>query len=188
MYLLRYIRQSLLYFCCTCHSIIRTSGSIRYGHTKRKLPEEWANSNVFNREDVFMKMKKLLLLATLGLFVLSPAAEACSSIAVGKGASASGAYLCARREDLFSSAGKRLAVYPAGKYAKGEKLRSTKSDYFYTMSHDSYKHTGVPRMTPAPDGQDVHIAFGTNEYGLAVIAGWPRRFPTISSSSWRTTW
>ena len=32
-----------------------------------------------------MKMKKLLLLATLGLFVLSPAAEACSSIAVGKG-------------------------------------------------------------------------------------------------------
>ena len=96
--------------------------------------------------------------------------------------------LFARTEDHFSSAGKRLAVYPAGKYAKGEKLRSTKSDYFYTMSHDSYKHTGVPRMTPAPDGQDVHIAFGANEYGLAVIAGWPRRFPTISSSSWRTTW
>jgi dipeptidase len=120
--------------------------------------------------------RRFLASLALASFLLSPvSAWACSSIVVGKDASATGNVMIARTED--STAGsKRLVVYPAGYYKRGQVL-GTNEGFAYTFPHDSYKFTGIPEMDANsydPDNPDaildLYDAGGVNEYGIACSA------------------
>lgn len=101
-------------------------------------------------------------------FLLTPAASwACTTIVVGKDASATGNVIFARTEDYRPTAAKRFFVYPEGYYKRGQVLRDT-NGFEYTFAHDSYKFTGVPDMPV--NGGELYDQHGTNEHGLGVSA------------------
>lgn len=112
--------------------------------------------------------RRLPAALALAFFLLSPVTSwACTTIVVGKNASATGNILFARTEDYRPTAAKRFVVYPAGYYKRGSILRDT-NGFEYTFTHDSYKFTGMPDMRTT--GEELYDAHGTNEHGLAVSA------------------
>ena len=112
--------------------------------------------------------KRLIAVSALAFFLLTPAASwACSTIVIGRDASATGNIIFGRTEDLEPNNAKRFVVYPAGTFKKGENLED-RYGFTYTFSHDSYKFTGAPDMLVNGDGR--YDAHGVNEFGVAVTA------------------
>lgn len=113
-------------------------------------------------------LRRMLAAVVLGFFLLSPVASwACTTIVVGKSASATGNILLARTEDYSPTFAKRFFVYPAGYYKRGSILRDT-NGFEYTFTRDSYKFTGTPDMPV--NGGELYDEHGTNEHGIAVSA------------------
>jgi dipeptidase len=126
----------------------------------------------------------------LAFYLLSPVASwACSTIMVGKNASATGRPLFARTEDLNPAGSKKFIVVPAGFYKKDIEYSLDAQGFKWTFSHDSYKYTAVPDTSRTglsalgnentskdalPHWEDgFHFTFdsnGVNEKGFAVSA------------------
>lgn len=117
-----------------------------------------------------MFMRKFFAALILAFFLGSPAASwACTTIVVGKDASATGNILFGRTEDIDPLNGVRFVVYPAGTFEKGEVFEDLDGYGFeHVFTHDSYKYTGTPDMLDNGDGR--YDAHGVNEHGLAVTA------------------
>jgi dipeptidase len=112
--------------------------------------------------------KRLIAVSALAFFLLTPAASwACSTIVIGRDASATGNIVFGRTEDLDPNNAKRFVVYPARTFKKGDEFEDLYG-FRYTFSHDSYKFTGAPDMLANDDGR--YDAHGVNEFGVAVTA------------------
>jgi dipeptidase len=112
--------------------------------------------------------KRLAAVLALAFFLLTPAASwACSTIVIGRDASATGNIVFGRTEDLNPYNAKRFEVYPAGTFKKGYEWEDLYG-FRYVFSHDSYKFTGVPDMQVNGGGR--YDAHGVNEFGVAVTA------------------
>ncbi|MDR1482925.1 MAG: C69 family dipeptidase [Synergistaceae bacterium] len=112
--------------------------------------------------------KRLIAVSALAFFLLTPAASwACTTIVIGRDASATGNIVFGRTEDLEPYNAKRFVVYPSGTFKEGETLEDLYG-FQYTFIHDSYKFTGVPDMAVNGDGR--YDAHGVNEFGVAVTA------------------
>ena len=115
------------------------------------------------------RCKRLFASLILALFLLSPTTSwACTSIVVGKDASATGNILFARTEDYSPTNAKRFRVYPAGYYKAGDSVSDLYNGFSYTFTHNSYKFTGDPDMEVNEAG--IYDAHGVNEHGLAISA------------------
>jgi dipeptidase len=150
--------------------------------------------------------RRLFASAALAFFLLSPVTSwACTSIVVGKDASATGEVLVARTVDWRSNAAWRFVVYPRGFYKGGQTVQLDRNGFTFTFPHDSYKFTGAPMTTVtarAMGGANaavlpIYDEHGVNEHGLVVSAtnttaftsgvGSGRNNPLdpVPSSSWR---
>ena len=115
------------------------------------------------------KMKRILTAAILCFFLFqNVSAWACTSIVVGKDASATGHPIFARTEDSMTYGAKRFFVYPAGYYKKGQTLVHPLTGFQWTWTHDSYKMTGAPDMPVNEEG--IYDAIGVNEHGFMMSA------------------
>ncbi|MDR1916945.1 MAG: C69 family dipeptidase [Synergistaceae bacterium] len=122
--------------------------------------------------------RRLFALISLSFFLLSPTTSwACTSVIVGKDASATGNVLFSRNEDISSSYAKRFLVYPRGYYKAGQAISLDNYGFVFTFSHDSYKFTGTPETSSNwysasnPNNiPDIFDESGVNEYGLAMSA------------------
>jgi dipeptidase len=84
----------------------------------------------------------------LALYLLSPVTSwACSSVIVGKDASATGRAMVSRTADLNATAARKFIVVPAGFYKGGQEYQLLANGFKFTFSHDSYKYTAVPSTT-----------------------------------------
>ncbi|MDR1979829.1 MAG: C69 family dipeptidase, partial [Synergistaceae bacterium] len=124
--------------------------------------------------------KRFLALSALFFYLAAPTASwACSSVVVGKDASATGNVLLSRTEDVRPGIAARFVVYPRGYYKKGVPVKMDRNGFAFTFSHDSYKFTGTPMTTYSSvmmaKGSDETVTpntneDGVNEHGLAVSA------------------
>jgi len=119
-----------------------------------------------------VQRKRYLAAFVLLYFLLSPVASwACSGIAIGKNASASGNAIFARTDDYSVNAAQLFVVRPAGFFKGGDDWEDPYQGFTHTWSHDSYKFFGVPDMQFIPDmGIDSHKYFdnhGINEKGFS---------------------
>ena len=123
-----------------------------------------------------------ILLAGVTASGVGSVGEACSSLVVGKEASATGHAFFGRSEDCFSWGMAKMEIYPQGRFKRGQCLTDPyetevygrNAAYSYLFSHDSYKFFAMPAMPymlhlrkgdPA-----VYHAAGINEKGVAVSA------------------
>lgn len=137
---------------------------------ERRNLDCWRVANIMRKDRMIFtdSLRRLFAVAALAFFLLTPVTSwACTTIVVGKDASATGNILLARTEDLSPIAAKRFVVYPAGYYKRGFILRDD-NGFEYTFTHDSYKFTGTPDM--AVNAEGLYDAHGTNEHGIAVTA------------------
>ena len=115
------------------------------------------------------RMRKLFTAVLLFFFLfsdLSTAAWACTSLVVGKDASASGYPMFSRTEDSVSYSAKRFFVYPAGYYKKGQTIVDPSYGWTWTWTHDSYRMTATPDMPV--NGPNVYDQAGVNEHGYMM--------------------
>ena len=114
------------------------------------------------------KIRRLFSVIVLCVFLFSDmnVAWGCTSLIVGKDASASGYAMFSRTEDSMSYGAKRFFVYPAGYYKKGQTFVDPSSGFSWQWTHDSYKMTAVPDM-PA-NNAGIYDEGGVNERGLMV--------------------
>ena len=127
--------------------------------------------------------KRFLALLVLSFYLLSPVASwACTSIIVGKNASATGRALVARTVDGTPYYSNKLVVIPRGFYKAGIEYKLDSNNFRFTFSHDSYKYTAAPFTTRAlivsgslteatsMDYGPIYDGSGVNEKGLIVTA------------------
>ena|GEM_PF-1266817 len=115
------------------------------------------------------KIRKFFTAVLLCFFLfsdLSAAALACTSMIVGKDASASGYPMFSRTEDSVSYSAKRFFVYPAGYYKKGQTIVDPSYGWMWTWTHDSYRMTATPDMPV--NGPNVYDQAGINEHGFMM--------------------
>ena len=116
--------------------------------------------------------KKRALAVAISSLVMLPLAHACTSVIVGKDASASGALMISRNEDFSTNNwAKRMKVYPRKQYKQGEmitlsnglNLPAPETSWRYTAMHDwdAYQNSN--------DGK-VFEERGVNEFNLAMSA------------------
>ena len=128
-------------------------------------------------------LKKVIVVFAAAAFLLSPApGTACTSLAVGKTASATGSAFFGRTNDADSCGAIRTKVYPAGTFKKGETIANPYLEYkyggegkwSYTFSHDSHRFVATPYMpytaTLLKDDAEVYHTAGINEYGVSTSA------------------
>ena len=116
----------------------------------------------------FLKIsKRLFAVLALTFFLSSPVASwACTSLIVGKDASASGYAMFSRTEDSNPNSAKRFFVYPAGYYKKGQTIVDPSYGWTWTWTHDSYRMTATPDMPV--NGPNVYDQAGVNEFGFSM--------------------
>ena len=132
--------------------------------------------------------KKVLAVLLAGAIPLlgSAAGEACSSLVVGREASATGHAFFGRSVDIDTQAYKALGVYlkvfPAGTFRQGEVFEDPylkrsygeEAIFRYTFSHDSYRFLASPftqqLMRLKSTDPLVYESAGVNEKGVAVSA------------------
>ena len=129
-----------------------------------------------------MRKMTAALLAGVMLGCQGGAAEACSSLIVGKDASATGHAFFGRSADFSSMEMSNVLVFPQGTFKRGqclvdpyEKQTYGKDvNYSYLFSHDSYKFIASPFAAFSsellPSDAYVYHAAGINEKGVAVSA------------------
>ncbi len=116
--------------------------------------------------------KKRALAAAISSLVMLPLAHACTSVIVGKNASASGALMISRNEDFSTNNwAKRMHVYPRKSYKAGDmitlsnglKVPAPETSWRYTAMNDwdAYQNSN--------DGK-VFEERGVNEFNLAMSA------------------
>ncbi|WP_263081566.1 C69 family dipeptidase [Endozoicomonas sp. Mp262] len=116
--------------------------------------------------------KKRTLAAAISSLVMLPLAQACTSVIVGKDASASGALMISRNEDFSTNNwAKRMHVYPRKSYKAGDvitlsnglKVPAPETSWRYTAMNDwdAYQNSN--------DGK-VFEERGVNEFNLAMSA------------------
>jgi dipeptidase len=115
------------------------------------------------------KVKRLFSVVLLCFFLfsdLSAAAWACSSLIVGKDASASGYAMFSRTEDSISTSAKSFFVYPAGYYKKGHTIVDPTYGWAWTWTKDSYRMTATPDMPI--NTTNIYDQAGVNEHGFMM--------------------
>jgi dipeptidase len=113
--------------------------------------------------------------AVMAVAVVLPSmsAAACTTVLVGKDASADGSTIIARNEDSSTKNPKYFVVHPAQKNAKGTMYVSTNTDleekdrFTIELPEEQFKYTATPEWT-AEYGQ--YEESGTNEKGVAMSA------------------
>lgn len=100
------------------------------------------------------------------LLLFNDAAWSCTSLIVGKDASATGHPMFSRTEDSVSYSAKRFFVYPAGYYKKGQTIIDPSYGWKWTWTHDSYRMTATPDMPV--NGPNVYDQAGVNEHGFLM--------------------
>ena len=113
------------------------------------------------------KARRLFALLVLCFFMLSNTeAWGCTSLIVGKDASASGYPMFSRTEDSVSYSAKRFFVYPTGYYKKGQTIVDPSYGWSWTWTHDSHRMTATPDMPV--NGANVYDQAGVNEHGFMM--------------------
>lgn len=95
--------------------------------------------------------------------------SACTSILVGKNASADGSTMIGRNEDSRSAWAKKFVVHPHTEFATPQVFKSNDEDHPFTMTLPTIqaKYTATPEWTPK---YGLFEEDGINEYGVAMSA------------------
>ena len=108
--------------------------------------------------------------------------DKCSSLVVGREASATGYAFFGRSHDGCPYKAHKLKVYPHGAYKAGQTLVNPflaykfpeEGKFSYTFTHDSYKFIGAPYMAYSgsllPGDPEIFQGAGVNEKGVAASA------------------
>ena len=117
------------------------------------------------------KISKLLFLASItSSILLGPLALnafACTTVVVGKNATADGSTIAARNEDAKTAWDKRFVVHPHSTNKDGATYTSKGNGFTYKLPKTNYKYTATPEWTEK-DGQFEED--GINEHGVALSA------------------
>ena len=117
------------------------------------------------------KLSLSLLGAALLAAFTADLSQACTSVVVGKGASADGAVIISRNEDYYiNNWNKRLVLHPRRDSDKGEMI-SFKNGLKVALAPTLFRYTGLLDWngdTTAADGP--YEERGVNEYNLAISA------------------
>ena len=139
---------------------------------------------------MILSKKRILAFTILAFYLLSPVTTwACTSIIVGKNASATGRAMVARTVDGALNFSNKLVVIPRGFFKGGVDYLLDRNGFTFKFSHDSYKYTAAPFTTrssinnndmteatskdygPPLDGYSMFFdESGVNEKGLIVSA------------------
>ena len=103
----------------------------------------------------------------VSLLVPSINSAACTTVLVGKDASADGSTIIARNEDAYTSNPKYFVVHPAKTNEKGTKYVSKGNGFTMELPEVQYKYTATPEWT---DEWGQYEEAGTNEKGVAMTA------------------
>jgi len=109
----------------------------------------------------------------VGVVLPSMNAAACTTVLVGKKASADGSTIIARNEDLSPANPKHFVVHPAKKNPKGTVYVSTNTDleekdrFRMELPEEQLKYTATPEWS---DEWGMFEEAGTNEKGVAMTA------------------
>lgn len=118
-------------------------------------------------------MSRSLQLSLLSLALVSAfgAVDACSSLIVGKGASADGSIIIARNEDYYiNNWNKRMVVHPRREADKGEML-AFKNGLKGPAPATLYRYTGLMDWNGDTAGGDgLYEERGVNEFNVAISA------------------
>jgi len=95
--------------------------------------------------------------------------SACTSILIGKNATADGSTMIGRNEDSRSAWAKKFVVHPHQKFDTPQTFKSQDADHPFTMSLPTIraKYTATPEWTPK---YGLFEEDGINEYGVAMSA------------------
>lgn len=97
----------------------------------------------------------------------SISAAACTTVLVGKGASADGSTIIARNEDSYTANPKYFVVHEAKTNPAGTKHVSVDNGFEIELPTTQYKYTATPEWT---DEYGLFEEAGTNEKGVAMTA------------------
>lgn len=92
--------------------------------------------------------------------------QACTGVIVGSELSSTGAPIFGRTEDLQQNKNKVYKVNKAGKYKKGEIIKSD-AGLEFILSHDSYRYSSISDITPE---EGLFDEAGFNEKGVMADA------------------
>lgn len=95
----------------------------------------------------------------------SVGAAACTTVMVGKDASADGSTIIARNEDAYTANPKYFVVHEAKKNPAGTKHVSKGNGFEIELPETQYKYTATPEWT---DEWGLYEESGTNEKGVAM--------------------
>lgn len=110
----------------------------------------------------FKTAAALMAVCTL---LTSVSASACTTVLVGKDASADGSTIIARNEDSSTANPKYFVVHEAKKNPAGTKHVSKGNGFVYELPETQYKYTATPEWT---DEFGLYEEAGTNEKGVAM--------------------
>lgn len=118
-----------------------------------------------------LSIKKHLVTGFLSLAVafgpLAGISYACTSVLVGKNATADGSVIISRNEDAQTAWTKRYIVHPKTVNKKGATFKSNANKFTYPLPAVSYKYSATPDWDQS-EGQFEEA--GINELGVAVSA------------------
>lgn len=106
-----------------------------------------------------------VLAAVLAFGPLAGSSLACTSVLVGKNASADGSVIVARNEDSMTAWTKRFVVHPKTTNPKGAMFKSAGNSFTYPLPAISLKYSATPDWDPS-EGQFEEN--GINELEVAV--------------------
>ncbi len=117
-------------------------------------------------------IKKKILSGSIALFMActlipSTSAFACTTVLVGKGATADGSTIIARSEDADTANPKRVVVHPATTNPEGAVFESKVNNFKIELPKDAQKYTATPEYT---DEYGLFEEAGTNTSGVAMSA------------------
>lgn len=95
----------------------------------------------------------------------SVSAAACTTVLVGKDATADGSTIIARNEDAYTANPKYFIVHEAKKNPAGTTHVSVDNDFMIELPETQYKYTATPEWT---DEYGLFEEAGTNEKGVAM--------------------
>lgn len=113
-----------------------------------------------------MQMKHIAL-ALSAAFAMISAAQACTTVIAGEGATADGSFLIARSADSSAMKAQHIVKHPARDYRKGAMYRTQDykgaTDFSYPQPEHAMAYTTVPNWKT-----QLHGATGFNEAGVGI--------------------